>query len=78
MILQEQSNKVLCPRNGESSKDVKFRVSRLFSVETRWYFSTREGVDKGPFNSRKQAENEINKFIREIGFSLICNENTIN
>ena len=65
---------VLCPRIGETAKQIKFRADRLFSVGVSWYFNTREGIDKGPFSSKQQAEHEINKFIRKIGFDLIRDE----
>ena len=36
-----------------------FRTSRLFNIGNEWYFSTREGVDQGPFLSKDIAEQAI-------------------
>ena len=33
-----------------------FRSDRIFSVGMAWFIATREGIDIGPFNSRKEAK----------------------
>ena len=63
----QNSNLVRPPvRMGETEEKIPFRVDRLFSIGTDWYFSTREGIDQGPFSSRKAAEEEITKYINDI------------
>ena len=42
-------------RAGEEGP-VPFRSSRFFCVGGKWYFTTREGFDSGPFASRERAE----------------------
>jgi len=41
-----------------------FKTDRTFLVNGQWYFSTREGNDLGPFESKQDAENEIALYIR--------------
>lgn len=60
-----------CPRVGESNQQIKIREKRLYSIGSDWYFRTREGIDEGPFDSKKNAEDAINLFIRKIAFNLI-------
>jgi len=40
-----------------------FRSNRFFSVSGRWYFSTREGEDLGPFASRDDAETGLARYL---------------
>lgn len=50
----------------ERAGDTKnfFKTDRTFVVNGQWYFSTREGVDQGPFGSKVDAECEIALYIR--------------
>lgn len=43
-----------------------FRSSRFFSVGGKWYFTTREGFDSGPFASRERAEIGLKRFLHVI------------
>ncbi|PAV24588.1 hypothetical protein C8D92_109152 [Tamilnaduibacter salinus] len=49
-------------RTGESGP-VPFRSSRFFCVGGKWYFTTREGFDSGPFASRERAETGLRRFL---------------
>ena len=51
-------------RSGESG-GVPFRTGRIFNVGMQWYFATREGIDRGPFEDRDDAEAELKLFVRE-------------
>lgn len=51
-------------RRGESGPH-PFRSGRIFSVGNQWYFATREDGDKGPFDSRDEAEAELRLYVRE-------------
>lgn len=42
-------------RKGESGP-VPYRTGRFFCVGAAWYFTTREGLDHGPFTTREKAE----------------------
>jgi len=49
-------------RTGESGA-VPARNKRCFRNGTYWYYSTREGVDIGPFDSLQEAETGVSEFI---------------
>lgn len=53
-------------RYGEHDIPITFRTNRFFSIGVNWYFSTREGIDHGPFDSKKLAELGIEKHISEL------------
>lgn len=55
------------PRKDEQDIPTTFRTSRYFSIGTDWYFSTREGIDQGPYQSKKLAQEAVVTFIRENG-----------
>ena len=52
-------------RKGESGI-IPFRTGRFFNIETNWYFSTREGIDHGPFESKQQAEMSLSDFLDNV------------
>lgn len=39
------------------------RTGRFLQRDGYWYYSTREGVDIGPFDNRADAENGVGDFI---------------
>ncbi|KAE8544266.1 DUF6316 family protein [Marinobacter nauticus] len=52
-------------RTGEQGP-VPFRSSRFFCVGSKWYFTTREGFDSGPFASRERAEVGLKRFLHVV------------
>ena len=52
-------------RYGEGGS-IPFRSSRFFSVGSRWYFTTREGFDSGPYASRERAEIGLQRFLHVV------------
>lgn len=50
-------------RGGENQK-TWFRTDRIQNVNNQWYFMTRESTQVGPFGSRREAELELNLYIR--------------
>lgn len=50
------------PRNGENAA-VPLRTDRFFAVNSSWFFTTREGVDIGPFATKEDAYNGLIDFI---------------
>ncbi len=52
-------------RVGES-RPAPFRSSRYFSVGGKWYFTTREGFDSGPFATRERAQIGLKRFLHVI------------
>lgn len=52
-------------RAGEQGK-VPSRSGRFLKKEGYWYYTTREGVDIGPFDSRDDAETGVSEFVNFI------------
>ena len=50
-------------RKGETGTP-PYRTGRLFVVDSQWYFSTREGLEHGPFPTREKAERECQTYIK--------------
>jgi hypothetical protein len=59
-------------RAGET-RPMPFRSSRFFCVGDKWYFTTREGLDSGPFASRQRAEIGLRRFLHIV--QLLPSEN---
>jgi len=53
-------------RSGDREGPVPFRSSRFFCVGNRWYFTTREGFDSGPYASRERAEIGLKRFLHVV------------
>lgn len=49
-------------RTGEDGSTPS-RVARLFEENNYWYYSTREGVTIGPFDTRQEAESGVRHFV---------------
>lgn len=56
--LQPGSSPAPRVRAGEAPR-VWFRTNRVYAVGGMWFFSTREGIDIGPYASRDQAEADL-------------------
>jgi len=52
-------------RGGEPG-EVPFRSNRFFCVGHKWYFSTREGFDSGPYADRERARMGLDRFLHII------------
>lgn len=52
-------------RTGEAG-NIPFRSSRFFCVGGKWYFTTREGFDSGPFATRLRAEDGLRRFLHVV------------
>ncbi len=53
-------------RRGEKRK-IRFRSDRLFVADSQWYFSTREGEEKGPYATKEEAEAELVRYVYQVG-----------
>lgn len=49
-------------RKGELGA-VPLRSGRFFYIESKWYFCCREGKEKGPFDSKHEAEQALLAYI---------------
>lgn len=52
-------------REGEEDK-TRFRSDRFFCEDGQWFFTTREGGVQGPFESRPEAEQELEMYIHDL------------
>ena len=52
-------------RTGEDDK-THFRSDRVVVMNGRYFFMTRENTQEGPFDSRLDAERELNLYIRHM------------
>ena len=59
-------------RNNEQG-NIPFRSDRFFSVGDKWYFSTREGFDSGPYANKERAKNSLQRFLK-IACTLPANQ----
>ena len=50
-------------RKGEESAK-PFRSDRFFQVDGAWFFSTREGIDIGPYSTKEDAEREERNLVK--------------
>ncbi len=50
-------------RKSEENK-AWFRVSRFYCLDNAWFFSTREGIDLGPYVTKQDAERELNLLVK--------------
>ncbi len=51
-----------------------FRSDRYFVVDGKWYFTTREGGNEGPFASAEKAKGEITQYLLDRGIRPTSNE----
>ena len=42
-----------------------FQVARFVQQNGQWFYITREGEEKGPFDSKQDAEGDLIAYIRE-------------
>ena len=49
-------------RSGEANQPPP-RSNRIFNRDSSWYFSTREGKNAGPYDSRGEAEQAVVDFV---------------
>ncbi|MDX1451510.1 MAG: DUF6316 family protein [Oleiphilaceae bacterium] len=52
-------------RDGEQG-EIPFRSDRFFCVGNKWYFSTREGFDSGPYANKHRAELSLERFLQVV------------
>lgn len=59
-------------REGEGL-GVVFRADRFYYVNNEWFFSAREGIERGPFQSREEASSELLVYIHDISEKDLLN-----
>lgn len=50
----------------DESGEIPFRSDRFFCVGNKWYFSTREGFDSGPYANKDRASLSLKRFLQII------------
>lgn len=53
------------PRKTDTEKKVYFQMDRFVQQNGEWYYDTRDGVQRGPFKSRENAEADLVFYIIE-------------
>jgi hypothetical protein len=61
-VINEELDMTMFNRTGEKGV-VPDRNGRFLEKEGYWYYTTREAVDIGPFDNRKDAELGVSEFI---------------
>ena len=51
---------MLAKRTGETPA-IRFRTDRFYRINSNWYFSTREGIEMGPYADRFEAEEALSE-----------------
>jgi Domain of unknown function (DUF6316) len=52
----------------------RFRSDRFFVVDGKWYFTTREGSNEGPFASSEEAVAALRQYLMDQGIRVTGNE----
>jgi hypothetical protein len=52
-------------RKGELGA-VPYRSGRFFYIDSKWYFACREGKEKGPYDSKEEAEMALLAYIMQM------------
>jgi hypothetical protein len=51
-----------------------FRSDRYFVVDAKWYFTTREGTNEGPFASADEARSRLIQYLLDKGIKIAGTE----
>lgn len=63
------------PAGLAASNQVTFHSARFYSINSDWYFCVRECKDKGPYQSKEDAERAFKDFVgllNEPNFAVKC------
>lgn len=50
-------------RSNDNRTKRYFQSDRLFTINSQWFFMTRETQEEGPFRSRLEAENALQRYV---------------
>jgi len=50
-------------RKSDRRKGTYFRAERFYRANDKWYFLLRGGITFGPFDTRKEAETELEYYL---------------
>ena len=66
-----QVKKVKFCRKDDVEAKTWFRTDRFYISDGKWYFSTREGEEVGPFVSRAAANNGVAAYLHHTQFGRV-------
>jgi hypothetical protein len=65
----------LAMKRESDSKDLSvFRSDRFFLVDGKYYFTTRESTNEGPFANADEARSRLTQYLLDRGIRIITNE----
>ena len=50
----------------EAKTKTYFQMSRFVQTNGEWFYTTREGDERGPFESKAEAEGDLIEYIRHL------------
>jgi len=50
----------------EAKAKTYFQVNRFVQINGEWFYTTREGDERGPFESKAEAEGDLIEYIRHL------------
>ncbi len=50
-------------RKSDRGRGAHFRADRFYCANGKWYFLTRGGITFGPFDTKKEAETELEYYL---------------
>jgi Domain of unknown function (DUF6316) len=57
-------------RKTDETERTVFRTDRYFTSDGKWFFTTREGGNLGPFESRRDAEEALLQYLLDHGIAI--------
>ncbi len=61
-------------RSDDPKETTRFRSDRYFVVDKKWYFTTREGTNEGPFDTAEAANRGLDRYLKDRGLRRGGNE----
>ncbi|MDG1943813.1 MAG: DUF6316 family protein [Halioglobus sp.] len=58
-------------QNDTDAQDSRFRSERMIKQDGNWFFETREGTFEGPFGSKSEAEEGLERYIYITNMGLL-------
>jgi hypothetical protein len=63
-------------RKSDEKDMTVFRTDRYFLSDGKWFFTTREGTNVGPFDTREDAERALTQLLLDMGIKPSDSWNT--
>jgi hypothetical protein len=57
-------------RSTDKGMKLHYRMDRFVQQNGEWFYSTREGEDRGPFRSKEEAQEDLQSYIRKFNNTL--------